>query len=59
MPSKLSPWPQTGLGYIVGKVVVISNFLQEVRLQNYPITPKNGVITLKMGLITFKNPKFS
>jgi hypothetical protein len=30
---------------------------QKFRLQNYPITPKNGVNTLKIGLINNKNPK--
>jgi hypothetical protein len=35
------------------------NFLQEFRLQNCPITPKNGEKPLKIGLITIKTKKNS
>jgi hypothetical protein len=41
----------------LGSWFLISNFLPKFRLQNYPITPKNGENTLKMSLITIKNQK--
>jgi hypothetical protein len=39
--------------------LLISNFLQEFRLQNCPITPKNGEKYIKNELIIIKNPKSS
>jgi hypothetical protein len=50
-------WPQTGLGYIAGKLVTHLQLPPKFRLQNYPITPKNGENTLKIGLITIKTQK--
>jgi hypothetical protein len=43
----------------LGSWLLISNFLQEFRLQNCPITPKNGEKPLKIGLITIKTKKNS
>jgi hypothetical protein len=41
----------------MGSWLLISNFLPKIRLQNYPITPKNGEKPSKIGLITIKTQK--
>jgi hypothetical protein len=41
----------------LGSWLLISNFLPKFRLQNYPITPKNGENTLKIGLTIIKTQK--